>query len=244
MITEIARNIASETYWFWKTTDELKERRAQIAADLNELFWLKAIPQSPHNVLDVGSGSRAGTVALRKLYPGARIVAIDDGSSHQNDPVYRRRFFSPFVVNFQPMSIENFAIHNANAAGFDFILACRLPICYDQSPTWRETCTRGAEKLVALARMLSASGVLAFGYSLKEYPRGTTVLLDNFSLKKLFTRKTHLSFNDDWLILGGANQEFLMRVKENPQLLLTETGQKPDYPYYFRGGLAQDVWDY
>lgn len=242
MITEIVRDIARETHWFWTTTNELKERRAQIAADLEALFRSGAIPQSPHNILDVGSGSGAGTFALRKLYPTTKISAIDDGSSHQYS-IYTLRQPPVFIAKFNPESVERFA-RPQNSKKFDLIIASRFPICYPASLTWKETCLTGANRIVALAELLSPGAVLAFGYwqNSKLISMDMRVLLTSFHLPQLFTHCQRYDLRDQWLVLKNNNQEFRETVRSNPTALLTEAAQKIAFPYPC-GGIDPEVWD-
>lgn len=243
MITEIARDVAGEIYWFWATPDELKARRTQIAADLNALLQYKAIPQSPHNVLDVGSGSGAGTFALRKLYPTTKILAIDNGSSHQYS-IYALRRLPAFIAKFDPESVEGLA-RPQNSEKFDLIVACRFPICYPASLTWKETCLTGASRIAALAGLLSPDGVLAFGYwqDDESFSIDMQVLLTSFHLSQLFTFHQRYGLIDQWLVLGNNNQKALEIVRSNPVALLTKAAQKNTFPSHHRGGVDPEVWD-
>lgn len=68
--------------WERGVPGEVEERYRQLAADIQFLRHNGCLPEDPGSILDVGSGSGGGSVALRMIYPGSRIVAIDSGETH------------------------------------------------------------------------------------------------------------------------------------------------------------------
>jgi hypothetical protein len=214
--------------WYRSQGYEVQSRHEQLYLELSGLKQKGIIPENIRAALDVGSGSGAGSVALSRIYPKCRILAVDSAETHQPSQPHSRleyemRVPPVWAAAFQEARVQD--ICQDHQQEFDLIVAARFPIIYGRFPSENTRRINGAARIVSLARMLSESGVLIIGYSRSDRSVPLEKLEIHFRLTTLFSSRTYFGTElEQWLAFKNLKRDFFQEVKDEPSLLLTEAG--------------------
>jgi hypothetical protein len=213
----------------WKRTvpEGVVMRYGQIRRNLEVLRNEQLIPDKLEKVADVGFGSGAGSIALAELFRQATITAIDNASSQQNNPDYRRRVLPRWTSRLKDVSDDVKKV--APELGFhNVVMASRIPFSDLESPVdWKEDSLMAARTFVALASLAEPEkGVVLVGYNPHEDPGALWELTQRVNPGNLFKNLTRyqVEHGDDWLVARGVKKDILQEAKSKPEMLLTKLG--------------------
>lgn len=177
-------------WWKISVPSEVRSRHHDLAKDFMSLVAKKIFPQSPNEVLDVGSGSGAGSVALRDIFPASRITAVDNAENWQSGVYLRKK--PPSDINFLPVSIGDFA--GSHKAQFDLAVAAQISISLPFSIIypWAKKAEFYAAKMLSIVSVLHEHGDLALSWPKTDSFTIDDIIHDNLRMDQLFSTKTVL----------------------------------------------------
>jgi hypothetical protein len=211
----------------WRATvpSEVRTRHGDLTKDFTNLIAISAFPKSPHEVLDVGSGSGAGSIALRDVYPLSQITAIDSADTWQ-EALYRRRK-PPSDVTFLPVKIEDFA--NSRQTNFDLAIAARISIgvAFSSIDPWAKKAEFYANEMLTIASILHEHGTLALSWPKTDRLTFYRIICDNLRMDCLFsTNQFFEGVTDNWIVWSDLNRQTLEQFMSKPELFLTSFAKK------------------
>ena len=219
---------------WWKTTvsSEVRSRHQNLAKDFRALVTKKIFPQSPDEVLDVGSGSGAGSVALRDVYSASLITAIDNAENWQSGVYLRKK--PPSVINFLPVSTDDFS--RSHKGQFDLTVAAQISISLPFSiiyPWARKAEFYGATML-SIVSMLREHGTLALSWPKNDAFTIDNIIHDNLRMDQLFsTRQSFKGETDNWIIWRDFSIGEYENFANKPDMFLTSFAKNsPDLDPY------------
>ena len=209
--------------WYLGLHRKAQSRYSRLFFDIDFLKRSCLLPSAARTALDAGSGSSAGSVAFKNLFPECCVLAVDSGDTHQQNPAYTLSPPPSWAADFLPARVENIA--DEHQQGFDLILASNLPILYSEISPEENLSISGAQKIICLAGMLTENGVLLISYSRNGNPDILSDLINSLHLTMLFRSSTRITTEwENWLVLGELNAAYLQQVSDEPQSLVTKIG--------------------
>lgn len=208
--------------WLIGSPYEVRFRYDQLYTDLADLAKHGLIPRNPQSILDVGSGSGAGSCALRLLFFKAKIAAVDSAEANQNHPFYLRRK-PPASVDFYPLSLQNFLKDNPQK--FDLVICSRLNTNLSASKIapWRQQAESLGKYVLDLTACLAANGTLLVSRPNEDAVGLERVIRENLQTDQLFAETSvYASHSDTWIALSGLREQVFSRYQQNPDLFLTD----------------------
>lgn len=228
----------SKTVDIWKRTASpgAQARYRDLKENFEVLQKNGYLPREAKRVIDVGSGSGGGSLALTDLFPHALITAVDNASTQQDDSRYQLEKLPGWtsIIEFYPHDIRDFA---PTLKPHDVVVASRLPFSDRWHPTWRRACLHAAEMLITLSLLSEPEkGVVLVGYERQEDPDTLPVLHASLRFGELFrsSRIASVRRGDDWLVLSQMNSVVFRAARADPDVLLTDYG-KTERRFSLRG---------
>lgn len=194
----------------WKigVPDQARQRYFELLNNLAVLSDQGFLPRNPYTIVDAGYGSGAGLFALKKVFPNAKIIGIDNAETHQVWQRYKRRKI-PKLSKFNVVNEDIFEIpYDIYRA--DLVLASRFPFRWVlEKKTKEEEDLIIAKRVLSVAKLVNENGTLLISYDLKYdgYPNVMRCLLRQIDFKKMFNSVNLVDgWGDDiWLILNKPN---------------------------------------
>lgn len=209
------------TIWPVTVPLEVNVRRLHLAHDFSRMKRSGLFPERPDNILDMGSGSGAGSVALKDVYPASHITALDNAQNWQTDSLYHRRK-PPSDITFIPAGIEEFDARNKDT--FDLIVAARIswdfPI--DITMPWIFKAHAIEKRLLTVLHNLGQNGSLVMSWPRKEAGKFIRIVKENIQMDGLFQSTDSWKGSDDkWVVWREFRRDKLDSYISHPDELLT-----------------------
>jgi hypothetical protein len=229
----------SELVWLFDAPAGARFRNRCLKQDLHLLFNEGLLPKECDYILAAGSGSGAETLVLRDIFPDARIIAIDNGSTHQDNQPFSEFTLGAYEVKKPPPWIADFHDHSfrqhaqEKRGHYDLITALHLSLLFDQ-PQWNQRMRAVAETVIDLTEMLKDNGTLVISHDAEQTgPRPARLIQENLRIDELFASGIELTGNfDHFLVLRNPEEQLLSQTSLYPTVLLTELGEQIQSPYY------------
>jgi trans-aconitate methyltransferase len=211
-----------ERLWWGATVPaEARSRRFDLAHDFQKLISVGLLPQNPGSILDMGSGSGAGSIALRDTFPQSQVTAIDNADNWQFG-IYKRKT-PPSDIHFFPVSMKEFA--PTHKGQYDVVIAARICLSLSGSPIepWNQKVHAVSEAILTLISPLKEQSVLALSWPTEDLTSVNTLIEDNLHMESLFDQKTYVNgARDTWAVWSGFNPSKFQIYEAHPDGFLTD----------------------